>query len=232
MENDYKVEDTEFGTQVSHPSFGTLAFRRRSGGNTALFGSSIEHKDFIAMTLYHADTTRGLYSDDYHGHTPIAEVEMSYSQFAEAITSMNMGTGVPVTIRYTEKDGKMPACDFVNKRKQFVDEFKENRKNITKQSQDLIREVAKLFSGKKSLTKADREMILRKLTILDNNIGINTDFMFKKFDEQMDKTVSEAKGEVEAFCQNKINQLASAKLVEMQDGVEQLESPISIPWVE
>lgn len=231
MDKNYTVKETDYGVSVKHPSYGTLLFARRTGGATPLFGSSIEHRDTIAMTLYHAEVNRGLYNDTFRGCTPIAEVEMSYSQFAEAITSMNMGTGVPVTIRYTEKDGKMPTCDFVNKRNQFVDEFKDKRKDITRQSQELIREVSKLFSEKKSFTKADRENVLRMLSMLNNDIGVNTDFMFEQFNEQMDKTVAEAKGEVEAFCQNKIHQLASAKLVEMQAGVEQLESPISVPWV-
>ena len=125
MNNDYKVEETQFGTKTSHPSYGTLAFSRRTGGATPLFGSSIEHRDTIAMTLYHANVTRGLHEDHVYGNKAIAEVEMSYSQFAEAITSMNMGSGVPVTIRWTEKDGKIPPCDFVSKREQFADEFKE-----------------------------------------------------------------------------------------------------------
>ena len=80
------------------------------------------------MTLYHADITRGLHEGNIYGNKPIAEVEMSYSQFAEAIISMNMGSGIPVTIRWTEKDGKIPPCDFVNKREQFADEFKEKKR--------------------------------------------------------------------------------------------------------
>ena len=89
--SNYKVKETEFGTRTSHPSYGTLAFRRQTGGSTPLFGSSIEHRDTISMTLYHADITRGLHNDSIYGKNPIAKVEMSYSQFAEAITSMNMG---------------------------------------------------------------------------------------------------------------------------------------------
>lgn len=69
------------------------------------------HADTIAMTLYHADITRRLHSDSIHGSERIVEVEMSYSQFAGAITSMNMGSRVPVTIRWTEKDGYIPECD-------------------------------------------------------------------------------------------------------------------------
>ena len=129
--SDYKVENTQFGTKTSHPSYGTLAFSRRTGGRgTPLFGSSIEHRDTIAMTLYHADITRGLHYDSIYGDKKIVEVEMSYSQFAEVITSMNMGSGVPVTVRWTERDGRIPDCDFISKREQFADEFKEKRKEV------------------------------------------------------------------------------------------------------
>lgn len=226
--SDYKVEETKFGTKTSHPSYGTLAFSRRTGGATPLFGSSIEHRDTIAMTLYHADITRGLHSDSIYGDKKIAEVEMSYSQFAEAITSMNMGSGVPVTIRWTEKDGRIPACDFVSKREQFADEFKEHVNKAMDDSQNLIKEVLDLFNQKKTLTKADKENIMKKLSKLSQNIGCNMDFIADQFNEQMDKTVMEAKGEIEAFCQNKVNSIASAALVEHKDDILKLENPVDI----
>lgn len=53
-------------------------------------------------------------------------------------------------------------------------------------------------------------------------------FCAKQFDEQMDKTVSEAKGEIEAFCQNKINTIAQSALVENKDQLLQLENPIDM----
>lgn len=226
--SDYKVEETKFGIKTSHPSYGTLAFSRRTGGATPLFGSSIEHSDTIAMTLYHANITRGLHSDSIYGNRKIVEVEMSYSQFAEAITSMNMGGGVPVTIRWTEKDGKIPSCDFVSKREQFVNEFKEKRQNATDESQQIIKDVMDLFSQKKNLTKADRDAILNKLHHLNMNIGCNMDFIADQFNEQMDKTVMEAKGEIEAFMQNKINSIASAALVEHKDDILRLENPVDM----
>lgn len=227
MNNDYKVEETEFGTKTSHPSYGTLAFRRTTGGATPLFGSSIEHRDTIAMTLYHADIIRGLHQDSIYGGREIAEVEMSYSQFAEAITSMNMGSGVPVTIRWTEKDGKIPPCDFVSKREQFTDEFKEKRKKATEDAQQLIKDVTELFSQKKALTKADKDAILNKLHHLNMDIGCNMDFIADQFNEQMDKTVMEAKGEIEAFMQNKVNSIATASLVEHRDELLVLENQVN-----
>lgn len=224
MENEYKVEETKFGTKTSHPSYGTLLFNRASGGKTPLFGSSIEHNNVITMELRHADITRGLNCDDIFGDKPIVKVEMSYSQFAEVITSFGQGTGIPVTIRYTEKDGKIPPCDFVSKREQFTGEFKEQTNKAMEKSKELINEVAELFSSKKTLTKADKENILKKLNMLNYDIG----FIADKFNEQMDKTVMEAKGEIESFCQNKINAIANASLVEHREEFLKLENPVDI----
>lgn len=226
--NEYEVEETQFGTRTSHPSYGTLSFGRRTGGSKSLFGSSIEHRDTISMKVYHADITRGLHEDKIYGNKAIVEVEMSYSQFAEAITSLNMGSGVPVTIRWTEKDGKIPPCDFVSKREQFVDEFKEKRKKATREAQQLIKDVEELFNQKKSLTKADKSTILNKLHHLNMDIGCNMDFIASQFNEQMDKTVMEAKGEIESFMQNKINTIANATLVEYKDDLLALENPVDV----
>jgi hypothetical protein len=228
--SNYNVEETIFGTKTSHPSYGTMSFCRRTGSLTALFGSSIEHRDTISMTLYHADVTRGLHSDHIFGNKAIAEVEMSYSQFVEAITSMNMGSGVPVTIRWTEKDGKIPSCNFVNKRTQFVNEFKEKRKKATENAQQIIKDVEELFIQKKTLTKSDKEEILNKLSRLNSEIGGNMDFIAKQFNEQMDKTVMEAKGEIESFVQNKINSIANVALTEHRDKLLSLESPIEFKY--
>jgi len=42
-----------------------------------------------------------------------------------------------------------------------------------------------------------------------------------------DKTFMEAKGEIESFCQNKINTIANAALVEQRDDLLQLQNPVS-----
>lgn len=228
MENEYKVEKTKFGIKTSHPSYGTLLFNRAYGEKTPLFGSSIEHSNVITMELRHADIERGLNRDWVYGKAPIAKIEMSYSQFAEAITSFGCGSGVPCTIRYTEKDGRIPECDFVSKREQFTDEFKGKTKDVMNESQQLIQEVTDLFSQKKALTKADKEAVISKLRKLSMNIGCNLDFIADQFNEQMDKTVMEAKGEIESFCQNKINAIASAALVEYRDEILKLENPVDI----
>lgn len=228
MENkNYKTEKTIVGITTTHPSFGTIEFDRVNGNSTSLFGSSIKHRDTIIMKVSHADITRGLNSDHFFADKPIVEIEMSQSQFAEAITSMNHSNGVPVTIRYTEKDGFINGCNFVNKKEQFVNEFKEEKDKIMKNSRQLIQEVCELFN-KKSLTKSDKENILSKLSMLNKDIGSNMDFVVRQFHEQMDKTVNESKGEIEAFFQNKVNSIANNTLVEHREELLKLDSPVDI----
>lgn len=228
MENEYKVEETDFGTKTTHPAYGTIMFNRAYGYKRSLFGSSIEHKNVITMELRHADITRGYHEDNIFGGRMIAEIEMSYSQFAEAITSFGQGSGIPCTIRYTEKDGNIPECDFISKRKQFEDEFKKKREEATNESQQLLQDVTDLFSQKKALTKADKENVLKKLNKLSMDLGCNMDFIASQFNEQMDRTVMEAKGEIESFCQNKINSIASAALVEHREDFLKLDNPVDI----
>ena len=223
-----KTKESEFETTVSHPCYGTLLFNRSTGGEISLFGSSIQHRDTITMEVYHADITRKYHEDFIHGNKLALRAEMSYSQFAEAITSFGMGSGVPITIRYTEKDGRIPQCDFVSKRQQFVDEFQKHRENVTETAQQLLKDVEDLFTKKKALTKAEKEAIISKLGKLSMDLGCNMDFIAAQFNDQMDKTVMEAKGEIESFYQNKINAIANATLVEHRDEILKLENPVDM----
>lgn len=210
-----------------HPCYGMLGFHRRNGNVSPLFGSSIQHKETIVMTLKRGGLSRHLNNDHYFGKDVIAEVEMSYSQFAEAITSMNIGDGVPCTIRFTEKDGYISERPFTNKKDQFKQEFTEHLDDIKTDTKNTISEIKEIFE-KKSIGKADREEILRKLEYLSTQIGSNTEFIYSQFNIQMDKTVMEAKSEIEAFCQNKMNSIALAALSEHKDEFKILENPIDI----
>jgi hypothetical protein len=209
-----------------------LQFNRISGGSTALFGSSIQHKDTIRMYLREGEVSRELNRDFYFGSNEILEIEMSYSQFAEVITSMNQGTGVPVTIKYIQGKGKIEDCPFVgkfvDKKKQFEDEFSDNLNETNEKVNDLLESLSKLFEEKKSFTKKDKEEILNKIRMLSMEMNGNREFIYEQFNEQMDKTIVEAKGEIEAFCQNKINSIANAALVEHKDDLLKLENPVDI----
>ena len=82
------------------------------------------------------------------GHE-IIEVAMSQSQFAEVITSMNVDAGVPCTIKYIQGKGHIDEADFINKRQQITNEFKDSMNDHMNDAQEFYDEVKELFSTKK-----------------------------------------------------------------------------------
>lgn len=224
MDNKYEFE--------KHPSYGMMLFSRTHGGECELFGSSIKHRDTIRMTLKHGKVRRELNSDFYMGDDVIVEVEMSETQFAEAITNMNFNDGVPVTIKYTEKDGRIVPCTFVHKHEQFEKELQENLDKANEYANSLIKEATELFKKKGTITKAEKDKILSILYSLSHEINGDRDFIYSMFNEQMDKTIHEAKGEIEAFIQNKMHSLASQALYEhnkeVQEKLTEINNPVEI----
>lgn len=210
-----------------HPSYGMVSISRTTGGEKALFGSSIKHRDTISLKVKHGELVRELNSDWYMGKDKIVEVEMSYSQFAELITSMNMNSGVPCTIRYTEKDGWIEDCDFESKKEQFKNELQEKiDKNLIRTKQ-IISNIEEIFE-KKSISKKDREQVIAQLTNLYKDLSKNLPFIYECFNEQMDKTIMESKCEVEAFIQNKMTMIANMQLIENRDKILEINEPINV----
>lgn len=96
----------------THSGYGVMTITRQQvNPPTALFGSSIKHGNVINVTISHADLKRGINHDWYHANGRICEIELSLSQFADMITSIGNGDGVPCTIHFTERDGYIPRIE-------------------------------------------------------------------------------------------------------------------------
>lgn len=209
------------GQRETHESYGMLQISRSQyGGAVSLFGSSIKHSNVIRLRVSTGEVSRSLNSDFYLASPmtkdTFVEVEMSYSQFAEAITSLNMGSGVPVTIRQ-QGEHRFERPPFVDKETQFKTEYMDKAENLLSSVQHGMEIVDGLLAQKKPLNKADKEEIS---SVLGNTLRVLTDsmpFLQKRFMEQMEKTSQEAKAEVEAFVQNKLNQIAIAAIGENQN---------------
>lgn len=184
------------------------------------------------MVLKEGTVSRELNEDWYFGGPEIVEVEMSQSQFAELITSMNMDSGVPCTIKFIKGKGRIPEPDFINKREQITNEFKERMDDKKASANKIYEEIKTLLDTKKSIGKGDRAAILRKIHSITNGLSSESNFMFRQFQEQMDKTITQAKGEIEAFAQNRINTIAQQAIAEQKDAILKLENPVDISHME
>lgn len=201
MNEEFKPYRTDkiLGDFYKHPTFGTIAFSRGQGASRPLFGSSVLHNQIIRLEVSRAELSRNLNSDHIFNRDTIVEVEMSPTQFADAITGLNCGSGIPVTIRYVAQNSaeKLWHTDppYQNKVEQFNQEFKDDINNLSKEF-DTVIALAKE-------TKAQVRLV-RALEMLKQGFKSNIPFVNQQFSEQMDKTVTEAKGEVEAFVNHMV----------------------------
>ena len=201
----YKAKGLERIEEVKeHPSFGLVGLSRRtSSGVTPLFGSNIQHQHTITLTIKRAENNRHLNRDWFHGREQLIEIELSGSQFSELITSFNMGDGVPCTIRQIGNKS-LPDPPYENPIDIFQKEFASKMNNLGIECQSLIEDCLKMLKEKATIGKADRDFIAKSIASLMQQIQSNVPFVAEQFNESMNKTVSQAKTEIETFVTNKM----------------------------
>ncbi len=216
-ENEPMEEDVSY----NHPSYGMAEINRHIGSPRPMFGSSIQHGNTISLSIYHGTKDRHVGKEWYFAKEKIIGIEMSQTQWAELLCSAGIGGGVPVTI--TNYPGHTPVerCPEESLRKQTVKEFKADTHDIRKQINDLKNQAKELIS-KKNWLKKDREDLAGLIGSLTQNVISNLPYVAESFNRNMDKVVSAAKGEVEAFVQNKITQ-AGIKALHQEYNAPQIE---------
>ncbi len=202
--------------EYKHPSFGQVRFTRTSGNNTLFYGSELPQDHYITMEVHQSEIQRELTQDRYYSFgVPLIKIRMSSGQFAEMLTSLNVGSGVPCTIERLNGQ-KVDEFQSQEGRKEFVHRKFDDR---MKQFADTIREqqkAAKELVKKKTLSKDDMHNLQHHIEWLTGEVERNIPFFMKCFQETMDEVVVEAKTEVENAIQHKISVLGLSALHEQQ----------------
>jgi len=192
--------------KLKHSSFGQIQFNRTTGGGRSFYGSQLPQDHYITMEIHHSEMIRELTQDKYYNLGQIIRLRLTSGQFAELVTSMNCGTGIPCTIeRLTgQRIDELPELEgrkefvhrkFEDRMKQFGDTIRENQKKAL----DIVK--------KKTLSKDDIHNLSHQINFLTQEVERNIPFFAKCFQETMDEVVFEAKTEVENAIQHKINVL-------------------------
>ena len=194
-DDDYEREE--------HDSFGLIGFSRVSNGpgRNLLFGSHLDrHHETIVMRVKTAERSHGLSHDWHHGRKELIEVEMSPMQFAQLLTTMNFGDGVPCTIRFLTGKGMIdpvPETHLPEQVKILQNVKKEAHEMVA--SMDERRQRLQEILSQKSLKKADREEIAVLSEAIFRWAENHIPFAFKSFEESAEKVVTAAKAQVEEF---------------------------------
>lgn len=183
----------------NHESFGVLQISRQTCLPAMnVFGSSIKTGNPVSLSIYRAEKIRDLNRTWFFPRERLIEVYMSPSQFAEAITTLNTGSGTPVTLEYVDGE-RMEECPDVSQRQLFEEEFENSMSKVSKYVETILSATEKIFKKKGTVKVKDKETILNILSLLKQHIESNLPFVHKQFNRAMDKTTADAKAEVEAF---------------------------------
>lgn len=191
---------------LSHESFGQIQFNRSNANGTHFYGSELPQDHYISMEVHHSEIHRELTQDRYYNRGQVLRIRLSSGQFAEMLTSMNCGSGVPCTIERIE-GRKIAELPMQESRKEFVHRKFEDRMKMFGNSIRERQNKAKELVKKKTLSKDDMHQLQMHLEWLTGEVERNIPFFAKCFQETMDEVVFEAKTEVENAIQHKINVL-------------------------
>lgn len=178
-----------------HPSFGTIQLNRTTATpGVTLFDSPMRHGRFITISITRATRHRSLHEDRIYPDEELVKVCLSQHQWAEFVSSLGVGQGVPCTLSRVGGE-MMPAVPEAGLRETFEDEVKAKVAGLADKV-SRFRERVSAIMDKPRLVKADRDELRGLASAIETEIGSNLPFLQAQFEEAMDKTVGVAKAEV------------------------------------
>jgi hypothetical protein len=192
------LPDDEF--EREHPSYGILHIGRTSGGGNSirLFGSPLAtHYGTIRLSISKGKWIHGHNHDRYFGMSKdFIEIEMSAAQFADAITSLNMGSGTPCTIRYVQGERIPAPPDHATEAEHIRDNFESTLDKYKEKARTYRKKIEELTS---KLSSKAKDEIRIALDVIEDQLGSNVPFVVKQFQEATTRITTAAKAEVDAF---------------------------------
>lgn len=185
----------ERGDEV-HPAFGVAVVHRTSGGGSCLFQSDLLHQQTITLSIHEATRKRDLNHDWVHARKELVEIEMSLAQWGSLVSSIGLGSGVPVTIRRTESDPFVPDIPYQPRTAESLTEVK----TVVDRMYERVRgHLAVLHTAihEKQGVRAMKDA-LRGLENAVAGVGNNASFAVDSLVAAGEHVVSQARADIEA----------------------------------
>jgi hypothetical protein len=184
-----------------HPSYAVVEFSRCTGGGRRFFGSSVQSDSYIQLRIHQAERKHGS-GYDRIGRTdllPIIEVSFSPAQFAQLLTTMNVGEGTPGTIQYLHGKRVEQVPEAKTEAERSYEHLKKQLKDRMAGFMKKREEIRKILEDKATIGKADRKQLAGLLDTILMEISDNLPFYYQLVEEGVVKMVCEAKAEVDSF---------------------------------
>lgn len=188
--------ESDDATEETHPAFGVAVVTRTQGTPRSLFQSDVLHGDTINLSIQTAIRGRDLNHDWVHPVRELVEVEMSLSQWGALVSSVGIGSGVPVTIRRTEHEVFVPTLPYQPRIAENLAEVNEKIDKLLAQAKESLVAVNDAVQNGKG-ARAVKEALRTHTSILEN-AQANAAFAVKSMVAAGEKVTSQVRADIEA----------------------------------
>ena len=180
---------------------GLVGFSRISG-QKRLYMSNLNNQNWIQMKVYEAEDSNsyGEKRANTKSRHPLIELDLSAAQFAELLTTMNIGSGVPCTLNSFNGE-RINQDDLKNDKKPIAigrDYFEKSVKEYTDKVKSSVAKYKEDLSTMK-MSKKDKVRVENLLNGFQTEVSSNLPFYVEMFEEAAGKVVTESKSELDAF---------------------------------
>jgi len=192
------VRDRE---KEEHESYGTIGFYRTQGDPGKMFGSALpQHGHFVALSIKRAIRYHDLHQDWIHGGEELINIWLSANQFAELLTTMNVGDGVPCTLKRVAGKGMEPPPDTESTEAERISTGFDDRLNdFADTLQEKTDLACEMLRAQGTINKGARKHVADILEWVHREVRSNLPFALTSFQEAVDKTSQHAKAELDAM---------------------------------
>lgn len=189
---------------IKHGSFGAVTLTKVHGNSGFMLGSEIESPTYIELKISRSELIRNnsgiVPMERVFPEENIVTVKMTNAQFAELITTINNGSGVPCTIDTINNTkvaqispGEMESTLSYSKSRymEYVDNI---RKCILTNNAKL-----KKILSKPNISEKDKKEMLELNRMIVQNFNSNMPFVLKCFRKNVEKIEIKTKEEIESF---------------------------------
>ena len=185
-------------------SWGMIGAYRCQGNSTDFFQSDIPCNNHICIRIKTAQLHRDLNRDWVMGDKLLVSVKLTPMQWAEMLTNMNSGDGVPCTIEYTKEDNYIEFNPESNRLDLILEESDDSVDFGKEKIQTTIDKIRDLCKNKK-ITKTVADELILELGCANSYLGgSHTEFIKNQAKEQIGNMVVQAKANISAYIDHKI----------------------------
>lgn len=193
-----RTEDSKshYDYEESHPAFGVAIVARRQGSRRVLFQSDLRHRDTVTLTINRAVRARSTHSDWVFPREELIEIEMSQAQWGALVSSVGVGSGVPVTIRRTENVVLVDALTFQPRTATTTKEASESVGKLLESAKKSLDALTEAIESKKGIREI-RERLNDHQNVL-RNAESNSAFAVRSVTEAAESAVNQARADIES----------------------------------